>query len=81
MSWHEAHRSEIDENLDHFLAGASYQKALLHLEAGTRWPCGKKGRQMPAIDFLRVEHWRGITTTDPKEDFGRFAGRSMSCCR
>ena len=41
VSWHEAHRSEIDGNLDHFLTGASYQKALLYLETGTRRPCGK----------------------------------------
>ena len=41
VSWHETHRSEIDGNLDHFLAGASYQKALLYLETGTRRPCGE----------------------------------------
>jgi hypothetical protein len=41
VSWHEAHRSEIDVNLDHFLTGASYQKALLYLETGTRRPCGE----------------------------------------
>ena len=41
VSWHEAHRSEIDGNLDHFLTGASYQKALLYLETGTRRPCGE----------------------------------------
>lgn len=40
-SWHEAHRGEIDGNLDHFLTGASYQKALLYLESGTRRPCGE----------------------------------------
>lgn len=40
-SWHEAHRSEIDGNLDHFLTGASYQKALLYLKTGTRRPCGE----------------------------------------
>ena len=39
--WHEMHRNEIDGNLDHFLAGASYQKALLYLETGTRRPCGE----------------------------------------
>lgn len=39
-AWHQAHRSEIDGNLNHFLAGASYQKALLYLETGTRRPCG-----------------------------------------
>ena len=39
-SWHEAHQSEIDGNLDHFLTGASYQKALLYLKTGTRRPCG-----------------------------------------
>ena len=36
VSWHEAHRNKIDGNLDHFLTGASYQKALLYLETGTR---------------------------------------------
>lgn len=41
VSWHEAHRSEIDGNLDHFLSGASYQKALLYLETGARRPCGE----------------------------------------
>ena len=41
VSWHEAHRGEIDGNLDHFLTGASYQKALLYLETGTRRPCGE----------------------------------------
>ena len=41
VSWHEAHRSEIDGNLDGFLTGASYQKALLYLETGTRWWCGE----------------------------------------
>ena len=41
VSWHEAHRGEIDGNLDHFLTGASYQKALLYLETGTRRPCGQ----------------------------------------
>ena len=40
-SWHEAHQSEIDGNLDHFLTGASYQKALLYLQTGTRRPCGE----------------------------------------
>ncbi len=40
-SWHETHRNEIDGNLEHFLAGASYQKALLYLETGTRRPCGE----------------------------------------
>lgn len=40
-SWHEAHRSEIDGNLDHFLTGASYQKALLYLKTETRLPCGE----------------------------------------
>ena len=39
-NWHQAHRSEIDGNLDHFLTGASYQKALHYLETGTRRPCG-----------------------------------------
>ena len=41
VSWHKAHRGEIDGNLDHFLTGASYQKALLYLETGTRRPCGE----------------------------------------
>ena len=41
VSWHEAHRNEIDGNLDHFLTGASYQKALLYLETGTRRRCGE----------------------------------------
>ena len=41
VSWHEEHRNEIDRNLDHFLTGASYQKALLYLETGTRRPCGQ----------------------------------------
>ena len=40
VEWHQAHRGEIDGNLDHFLTGASYQKALLYLEAGVRKPCG-----------------------------------------
>lgn len=39
--WHQSHRSEIDGNLDHFLTGASYQKALVYLETGTRRPCGQ----------------------------------------
>ena len=41
ISWHEAHRRVIDGNLDDFLNGASYQKALLYLETGTRRPCGE----------------------------------------
>ena len=41
VSWHEEHRNEIDGNLDHFLTGASYQKALLYIETGTRRPCGQ----------------------------------------
>ena len=41
VSWHETHRSKIDANLDHFLTGASYQKALLYLQTGTRRPCGE----------------------------------------
>ena len=41
VSWHEAHREEIDQNLDHFLTGASYQKALLYLKTGTRRRCGE----------------------------------------
>lgn len=39
--WHRSHRSEIDGNLDHFLTGASYQKALLYLETGMRKRCGE----------------------------------------
>ena len=39
VSWHENHQSEIDGNLDHFLTGASYQKALLYLKSGIRRPC------------------------------------------
>ena len=38
--WHEAHRDEIDGNLEHFLSGASFQKALEYLNTGTRRPCG-----------------------------------------
>lgn len=38
--WYRSHRSEIDGNLNHFLAGASYQKALVYLQTGTRNPCG-----------------------------------------
>ena len=40
-SWHKKNRSLIDGNLDHFLTGASYQKALLYLENKTRRPCGQ----------------------------------------
>lgn len=39
-NWHEAHRGEIDGNLEHFLSGASFQKALEYLNTGTRAPCG-----------------------------------------
>ena len=39
-AWHEAHRHEIDRNLEHFLSGASFQKALLYLQTGERRPCG-----------------------------------------
>lgn len=39
-TWHEAHRHEIDANLEHFLSGASFQKALDYLSTGTRKPCG-----------------------------------------
>jgi hypothetical protein len=39
--WHQNHRDKIDGNLNHFLAGASYQKALDYLETGTRRPCGQ----------------------------------------
>ncbi len=38
--WHETHRHEIDANLEHFLSGASFQKALEYLNTGTRRPCG-----------------------------------------
>lgn len=38
--WHEAHRDEIDANLEHFLLGASFQKALEYLSTGNRSPCG-----------------------------------------
>lgn len=41
ISWHEAHRSVIDGTLDHFLNGASYQKALLYLKTGMPRPCGE----------------------------------------
>lgn len=39
-AWHEAHRAEIDPNLEHFLSGASFQKALDYLNTGVRRPCG-----------------------------------------
>lgn len=39
-AWHEAHRNEIDANLEHFLSGASFQKALDYLDTGVRRPCG-----------------------------------------
>lgn len=32
-SWTMAHRTEVDAQLRHYLANASYQKALAHLEA------------------------------------------------
>ncbi len=32
-TWTAAHRSEVDPQLRHYLANASYQKALAHLEA------------------------------------------------
>jgi hypothetical protein len=41
ISWHEAHRSVIDGNLDHFLTRVSYQKVFLYLESGTRPPSGE----------------------------------------
>lgn len=37
--WHQKHRSDIDGNLDHFLTGASYSKALDYLDTGERKPC------------------------------------------
>jgi len=39
-AWHEAHRNEIDANLEHFLSGASFHKALEYLNTGVRRPCG-----------------------------------------
>ena len=39
-AWHETHRHEIDANLEHFLSGASFQKALDYLNTGVRRPCG-----------------------------------------
>ncbi|MDP0491394.1 MAG: hypothetical protein Q7Q71_10125 [Verrucomicrobiota bacterium JB023] len=39
-AWHEAHRDQIDANLEHFLSGASFQKALDYLQSGVRRPCG-----------------------------------------
>lgn len=32
-AWTRAHRTEVDAQLRHYLANASYQKALAHLEA------------------------------------------------
>jgi len=32
-AWTLAHRTEVDAQLRHYLANASYQKALVHLEA------------------------------------------------
>jgi hypothetical protein len=32
-AWAHAHRTELDARLRHYLANASYQKALAHLEA------------------------------------------------
>ena len=32
-AWTKAHRSEVDAQLRHYLANASFQKALAHLEA------------------------------------------------
>jgi len=37
-AWTVAHRSEVDAQLRHYLANASYQKALAHLEANTNEP-------------------------------------------
>ena len=39
-TWHQEHRHEIDGNLEHFLSGASFQKALDYLQTGVRRPCG-----------------------------------------
>lgn len=32
-AWAQAHRTEVDAQMRHYLANASYQKALAHLEA------------------------------------------------
>ena len=40
QAWHEVHRPQLDPNLEHFLTGASYQKALAYLDTGHRPPCG-----------------------------------------
>lgn len=34
-AWTQSHRTEVDAQLRHYLANASYQKALLHLESLT----------------------------------------------
>lgn len=39
-AWHKSHCHEIDRNLEHFLSGASFQKALEYLSTGERRPCG-----------------------------------------
>ncbi|MEO7101124.1 MAG: hypothetical protein ABI162_17345 [Luteolibacter sp.] len=38
FAWTKAHRSEVDPQLRHYLANASYQKALEHLEAMNEQP-------------------------------------------
>jgi hypothetical protein len=35
-AWTAAHRASVDSQLRHYLANASYQKALAHLEAADR---------------------------------------------
>ncbi|WP_200278946.1 hypothetical protein [Haloferula rosea] len=35
--WHREHRHEIDARLDHFLTGASYEKALRYVESEGSW--------------------------------------------
>jgi hypothetical protein len=37
-AWTAAHRTEVDAQLRHYLANASYQKALAHLEANNNEP-------------------------------------------
>lgn len=39
-TWHQTYHHRIDRNLDHFLTGCSYQKALDYLDSGVRRPCG-----------------------------------------
>lgn len=37
--WHQQNRKHVDGNLDHFLSGASFSKALEYLDSGVRKPC------------------------------------------